>query len=271
MGPMASESKRRIRPPAVAGLFYPDDPAVLRRDVAAYLAEGRRTEPSSAPRALIAPHAGYIYSGPVAASALACWASRQRDKPCVVLFGPSHRVWFQGLALPAADAFRTPLGDVPVDAARLDTIGALPGVQVSADAHRQEHSLEVHLPFLQVLFGELSLLPLVVGEADPAQVATVLEALWDDGGTLFLISSDLSHYHPYAEAVQLDRDTSARIQRLDWQHIDGERACGCRAINGLLKFAESRGLRLTTLDLRNSGDTAGDLSAVVGYGAFALT
>lgn len=268
---MTSESKRGIRPPAVAGLFYPDDPAVLRRDVAAYLAEGRQSAQNGSPRVLIAPHAGYIYSGPVAASALACWASHQGDKPCVVLLGPSHRVWFQGLALPEADAFRTPLGDVRVDADRLDAVGVLPGVQVSADAHRHEHSLEVHLPFLQVLLGELSLLPLVVGEAAPAQVAAVLEALWDDDGTLFLISSDLSHYHPYAEATRLDRGTSARIERLDWAHIDGEHACGCRAINGLLKFADSRGLRATTLDLRNSGDTAGDRSAVVGYGAFALT
>ena len=253
------------RPPAVAGLFYPGDPQTLRAGLAQLLAENPAAGP--APKALIAPHAGYIYSGPVAARAYNLLSDGVRR---VVLLGPAHRVPLRGLALPTVSAFHTPLGDVPLDLDAMRSLDALPQVLRSDEAHRQEHSLEVHLPFLQVRLGEFTLVPLVVGWASPAAVEEVLERLWGGPETLVVISSDLSHYHPYADAQQLDEDTARRIEALRGS-LQGEQACGAHPLNGLLSLAKAKHLKVTRLDLRNSGDTAGSRDRVVGYGAWALT
>lgn len=255
-----------VRPPAVAGLFYPGDAASLRALVEEQLHDN--PSPGTTPKALIAPHAGYVYSGPIAARAY----NRLRDARNlrrVVLLGPAHRVPLRGLALPAASAFHTPLGDVPLDTAGMDALADLPQVTRSDEAHRQEHSLEVHLPFLQMLLGNFELLPMVVGWAPPSDVAAVLERLWGGPETLVVISSDLSHYHGYAEARRLDEATARRIEQLEIP-LEGEQACGAHPLNGLLSLATRRALRVTRLDLRNSGDTAGSRDRVVGYGAWAL-
>lgn len=259
-----------IRPAAVAGTFYPGDAAALAAEVTAYLADaGAAPAPARVPKAVIAPHAGYIYSGPVAASAYARLAPRRGIVTRVVLVGPAHRVFVRGAAIPEARAFDSPLGAVPLDAAVLERLAALPFVEPSARAHAFEHSLEVHVPFLQSVLGAFTLVPVLVGDASPGQLAQLLEAVWGGAETLVVVSSDLSHYLPYAAAQARDRRTSQRILGLDTT-LDPEDACGAAPINGLLELARRRGLEPELLDLRNSGDTAGDRDRVVGYGAFAF-
>jgi MEMO1 family protein len=255
-----------VRNPAVAGLFYPDDSRELHALVSGYLA----AVPASGgvPKAIIAPHAGYIYSGPIAASAYARIQPARGRITRVVLLGPAHRVGFHGLALSSANCFQTPLGRITVDQEAVKKISGLPQVQVMDAAHMQEHSLEVHLPFLQEVLGEFSLVPLVVGDAEPNEVAEVLEALWGGPETLIVISSDLSHYHDYKTAQRLDRATSQAIEQLRLEDIQYDHACGRNPVSGLLRVARQRGLRAKTIDLRNSGDTAGTPDRVVGYGAY---
>ncbi len=268
-----SEPGTRTREPAVAGLFYPEDEATLRAQVADYLATGRAVAPPGRPpKALIAPHAGYLYSGPVAGSAYARLAPCARGIRRVVLLGPSHRVPLPGLAVPESEAFRTPLGTVPLDTPALEELVArLPQVRRLEQAHAQEHSLEVHLPFLQEVLEEgFRLLPLVVGEADPEVVAEVLDHLWGGEETLLVISSDLSHYLDYESARRLDALTSEAILALRPEGVGPHQACGRRPIAGLLLAARRRGLEAELLDLRNSGDTAGPRDQVVGYGAYAF-
>ncbi|MCR4348175.1 MAG: AmmeMemoRadiSam system protein B [Sulfuricaulis sp.] len=255
-----------VRNPAVAGLFYPADPRELHALVTGYLAAGSAS--GAVPKAIIAPHAGYIYSGPIAASAYARLQPARGRITRVVLLGPAHRVGFQGLALSAADCFQTPLGRVTVDQEAVKKISRLPQVHIIDAAHAQEHSLEVHLPFLQEVLGEFSLVPLVVGDAGPVEVAEVLDLLWGGPETLIVISSDLSHYHDYNTAQQLDRATSQAIEQLRPEDIQYDHACGRNPVNGLLHVARRRGLKATTIDLRNSGDTAGSKDQVVGYGAY---
>ncbi len=259
------------RPAAVAGLFYPADAAQLQQLVTRLLDEVAPTPGAPSPKALIAPHAGYIYSGPIAARAYAPLAALADRIHRVILLGPVHRVPVRGLALPGVESFATPLGNVPVDAQAVAAIGHLPQVVTSARAHAQEHSLEVHLPFLQRVLNDFTLLPLAVGDATPEEVAEVLNLLWGGPETLIVISSDLSHYLPYAQARAVDADTSAAITALTQRPIQHEQACGGTPINGLLLAARQHGLRPQLLDLRNSGDTAGDRDRVVGYGAFAFT
>ncbi len=263
------QARPSVRPAAVAGLFYPSSPAVLTRDLRRLLDV---SQPPTAvqPKAVIVPHAGYRYSGPIAATVyapLATWRSTIRR---VVLLGPTHRVAVQGLAVPSATAFATPLGSVLVDPAALATIAHLGQVVVSDLAHEPEHSLEVQLPFLQAVLDDFSLVPLAVGRASPAQVAEVLESLWGGAETLIVVSSDLSHYLPYAAAREIDADTARRIVALE-VGVDPEQACGATPINGLLLAARRHRLQARLLDLRNSGDTAGDRSRVVGYGGFVFT
>jgi len=257
-----------VRPAAVAGMFYPDDATALAAAVHAYL---RAATPGQAesPKALIVPHAGYIYSGPVAGQAYAQLASSAASIRRVVLLGPAHRVAVRGLALPAAQAFATPLGIVPIDATGAAIAAALAQVQESAEAHAFEHSLEVQLPFLQTVLERFALVPLVVGQASAAEVAEVLDQLWGGPETLIVISSDLSHYHAYRDAQRIDGATADSIVGLR-PEIDHEQACGATAVTGLLACARDRRMRAELLDLRNSGDTAGDRGRVVGYGAFAL-
>ncbi len=258
-----------IRQPAVAGMFYPDDPRVLQKQLESFLQDGNPA--ADHPKALIVPHAGYIYSGPIAASAYRLLRGMRDQIRRVVLLGPAHRVAFQGLAATSADYFSTPLGLVKIDQAAVQAILTLPQVRVIDEAHREEHSLEVQLPFLQNVLGDdFSLVPLVVGDADSDSVAEVIESLWGDRETLILISSDLSHYLDYETARRIDSTTSQAIEALNPQAIAYEQACGRNPVNGLLLAARHHKLHARTLDLRNSGDTAGDRDRVVGYGAYAF-
>lgn len=256
------------RIPAVAGMFYPGVATVLAADIRQMLAATRSPAPLR-PKAIIAPHAGYIYSGPVAASVYALLAPLAGTVKRVILLGPTHRVPVRGLALPTADAFATPLGSIAIDREAAAAIADLPQVVTSDRPHVPEHSLEVHLPFLQTVLGDFKLLPLAVGMASAADVAEVLERLWGGDETLIVVSSDLSHYLPYALARQVDGNTAEQILKLAPQ-IDHEQACGATPVNGLLLAARHHGLQAHLVDLRNSGDTAGDRSRVVGYGAFAF-
>jgi AmmeMemoRadiSam system protein B len=258
---------RHVRPPAVAGSFYPGDAVQLADGVREYLGAVPTTKAQAA-KATIVPHAGYIYSGPVAAAAYARLATLRGVVRRVVLIGPAHYVPIRGLAASAAAAFATPLGEVPVDRAAIDGLRDLPQVVVRDDAHEPEHSLEVQLPFLQTVLRDVTIVPLVVGAATYDDVRAVLERLWGGPETLIVISSDLSHYHDYARAQRLDADTAAAILALDADAIGEERACGRLPIGGLLRIAREKGLTATAIDLRNSGDTAGPRSHVVGYGSF---
>jgi MEMO1 family protein len=256
------------RQPAVAGTFYPAGAEELRASVEKLL---RAAKPAVlSPKALIAPHAGYIYSGPIAATAYASLAPRAGAIRRVVLLGPSHFVPFRGLALPDADSFETPLGRVMLDRDAVARLSGMPGVTVLDPAHANEHSLEVQVPFLQVALRDFTLVPLAVGFAPPEQVATVLDALWGGDETLIVVSSDLSHYLDYSAAVAIDAETAQSIEALDGRVLDGDHACGCHPIRGLLHVARRRGLHVVPLDRRNSGDTAGDKLRVVGYGAWAF-
>lgn len=257
-----------VRPAAVAGAFYPAHPEMLGRLVDLLLHDAAPR--SGHPHAFIVPHAGLIYSGPIAATAYAQLGQLEPRPTRVVLLGPSHHVGFTGLALPECEAFETPLGTVPLDAPTIAALREFPHVRALAKAHAKEHSIEVQLPFLQRVLGRFTLVPLVVGEATPAEVAEVLEAVWGGPETVVLVSSDLSHFLPWADARAVDHETAERIVHLDSTALDGEEACGCHPVNGLLEVARRRRLACTALDVRNSGDTAGDRSRVVGYGAFAF-
>ncbi len=259
----------KTRSPAVAGMFYPGRGAELAECVEEMLATAVAGTQSGTPKVLIVPHAGYSYSGPVAASAYCLLHAQRQSIKRVVLLGPAHRVYLAEMALPSALSFATPLGEVPVDREAVTAALTLPGVIVSDEAHAAEHSLEVHLPFLQTMLESFSVLPVVVGQCSSERVAALLEAFWGGAETLIVVSSDLSHYLPYAEA----RSTDARTTELILQQssdLSGEQACGAYAINGLMRVARKRRLWVEALDVRNSGDTAGDRSRVVGYGSYVL-
>lgn len=255
------------RDPAVAGFFYPDDAGALVRavDTAVGAAKQARSADDRPPFALVVPHAGYAYSAAVAAEAYALLPPVRNQIDRVLLLGPSHRVGFRGLAAPSAAVFRTPLGDIAIDREAISALTRLPQVSVRDDAHAQEHSLEVQLPFLQRALGRFDLIPLVVGAADPTDVAEVIAVMTAEPGTLVVVSSDLSHYHSYDDARALDRQTIDAILALDGGAIADEGACGRTPIKGLLKIARAKGMTPSLLDLRNSGDTAGDKDRVVGY------
>jgi len=255
------------KPPGVAGMFYPADAGQCAAQVQACL---QAAQPAAVtPKALIAPHAGYIYSGAIAASAYATIAPRRGQITRVVLLGPNHRMAVRGMALSSAQSWLTPLGTVPLDRALLDRLARLPDVEVSDAALQQEHSLEVHLPFLQQVLGDFSLVPVLVGDASPDSVARLLREAWGGPETLVVISTDLSHYHDYATAQKLDGAAAQAIELIRPDLLKDDQACGNRALRGFMLEARRRDLRVTALDLRNSGDTAGDRSRVVGYGSFA--
>lgn len=280
----AIDSPVHIRPPAVAGTFYPADPEALRREVGTYLdgvdpalrQAARENDPPI--RAIIAPHAGYLYSAPIAASAYAFVEPLRGKINRVVLIGPAHRVAFAGLAVSSAAAFDTPLGAVPVDVTITRELTQAPGVHIHDEAHAPEHGLEVHLPLLIHAIGRtdepgcvgFSIVPLLFGDFADEPVAEVLGPFLDDEKTLTVVSSDLSHYHDYATASALDRDTADAIVDRRADSVTSDRACGHTCIRALLRCATARGLGVTEVDLRNSGDTAGPRDSVVGYGAFIL-
>jgi AmmeMemoRadiSam system protein B len=262
-----------VRQPAVAGSFYPAHPAELTRAVDRLLEAARIRLPGEwlgpMPKALVVPHAGYLYSGSVAALGYARISMQDNAIRRVVLIGPAHFVPLAGLALPEASALATPLGEVPVDTDSLSAVAGLAQVTSSRSAHAPEHSLEVQLPFLQRVLGDFCVSPLVVGDAGPAEVAPVLDALWGGPETLVVVSSDLSHYLPYASAQDADLQTMEQIIGLAGP-LDVHQACGARAVNGLLSLAAGRRLQPTLLGMANSGDTAGDKRRVVGYAAVAF-
>jgi len=264
------QSKSSVRAPAVAGTFYPGESRELAQTLAQMLGNAAQDAPERAvPKALIAPHAGYIYSGPVAASVYALLAPARRSITRVVLLGPTHRVAVRGLALPGSQAFATPLGTVEIDQSAVKILRTLPQVTVSEQAHALEHSLEVHIPFLQTVLDRFTLVPLAVGHASAQEVAEVLDALWGGPETLIVVSSDLSHYLSYGDAQAVDRATAKAILSLATD-VSHEQACGATPVTGLSQAAKRRGLKAELIDLRNSGDTAGDKNRVVGYGSFAF-
>lgn len=258
-----------VRLPAVAGSFYPERPDQLEQAVEALLASVAVVA-GVRPKALVVPHAGYIYSGSIAASAYNLLRQSRPLPTRVVLLGPSHYAAFHGLRLPGVDALRTPLGDVPVDGVLASKTRAFAFVADDARAHAKEHSLEVQLPFLQRVLGQFTVLPLVVGQATPSEVAQVLDAVWGGPETLLVVSTDLSHFLSAAQASVVDRHT-AQLVLAGEASLSGEQACGAAPLNGLLFAARAHGLEVRLLDLRHSGDTAGEASRVVGYGAFVLT
>ncbi len=254
-----------VREAAVAGQFYPGEAAQLKHMVDGLLQEV--TSDAPCPKAVVAPHAGYIYSGPIAARAYARVGNGAQQISRVILLGPSHRVGFSGIATSSAKFYISPLGRVPLDLDATREISRLPQVSVLDEAHAGEHSLEVQLPFLQRCLHNFSLVPLVVGQADPNSVAQVLDTLWGGEETLIVVSSDLSHFLRYDEAQERDAETSRLIEALNTR-ISGEQACGCKPLNGLLQVLRQRKLDIATLAVNNSGDTAGDKARVVGYGAY---
>jgi hypothetical protein len=262
-------SHRVVKPPAVAGLFYPSNADQLRRDVDAFLDEAPPRE-HLVPKALIAPHAGYVYSGSVAATIYRQLRLWETPIQRVVVFGPAHRVGFRGIAVHSADSFRTPLGDVPLERESIEALKLFPFVHELDQAFAEEHCLEVQLPFLQRLLSDFRLIPLLVGQCGYAEVEQLIEQLAALPETLIVISSDLSHFHDYNRAKQWDAGATQAIEALNAAGLEHEHACGRIPIGGLLGYAKRHGLKVVTLDLRNSGDTAGPKNRVVGYGAYAF-
>jgi len=256
------------RAAAVAGYFYEANPDRLKHDISRLL-DTQDVTVEAFPEALIVPHAGYVYSGSIAACAYKCLLPDTDQVSRVLLIGPAHRVYVDGMAIPSVDYFATPLGDIPLDQPALDRIGTLPGVRVLDEAHRQEHCLEVQLPFLQTILGEFKLLPVLVGGADAEQVAAVVDAFADEPQTLVVISSDLSHFLEYDEARRTDSQTCELVLNKA-TGLSGKQACGAAAINGLMASRRVKDLQVKLLQACNSGDTAGQRDRVVGYAAFAL-
>ena len=264
---MSSQGNRMtIREPAVAGMFYPAEAKELQRTVQGLLACAE-SERGPKPKAMIVPHAGYVYSGPVAAEAYRQLGDERSSIRRVVLLGPAHRVFLTGMAVPSALSFETPLGEVQVDQELKELMAHLPGVTVSDEAHQDEHCLETQLPFLQSILEEFTIAPVVVGECDSEKVAEVIDAVWGGSETLIVISSDLSHYFPYDQAKEIDGRSSRKILEKE-PILRADEACGAYAINGLLRSEYCDRLAVELVDLRNSGDTAGTKDRVVGYGAF---
>lgn len=265
----------RIRQPAVAGTFYPADKIVLKKDIQDYLdnVHSAGLDTVEDIKAIVVPHAGYIYSGAVAASAYKKLIPFEEKIKRVILLGPSHRVAFNGLAVPESEIFKTPLGDIPIDKRAIKLLSQFSCVTVSEQAHQDEHSLEVQLPFLQEVLGDFSLVPLVVGDADRHDVAEVITALWHDSesdDTLIVISTDLSHFHHYDEAQKIDSATNDAIVNLKPDLITYEDACGRNGLKGMLTVAQEKNLSIELIDIRNSGDTAGDKNRVVGYASYVV-
>lgn len=260
----------KVRKPAVAGRFYPADREELRASVCEHLAAARTPPVPAEVRALVAPHAGYVFSGPVAGSAYAAVADVADEIDLVVLIGPAHYLAVRGLRAPDADVFSTPLGDVPVDSEVMARVLELPGVEVHDGVHAPEHALETQLPFLQEVLTGFRIVPLLVGLATDREVEAVVGAVWRRSTTLLVVSSDLSHYLGYAAARRRDERTADSVERLEPQGVGPDDACGFLPLRALLRLARKRELAVTTLDLRNSGDTGGPRDRVVGYGAFAF-
>ncbi len=258
-----------VRTPAVSGSFYPEEAEALQKMLKTFMQQ-TLVSIVPVPKAVIVPHAGYIYSGLSAAHLYTQLIPARQTIKKVVLMGPSHHVSFKGIAGTHMTHFATPLGNIAVDQSALYEISTLAQISIIEQAHAQEHSLEVQLPFLQEILEDFSIIPLVVGEASAEQVSLVLDKLWGGQETLIVISSDLSHYLDYKTAQVMDQQTTDAIENLRPEDIHYQHACGRVPINGLLHLARSKKMKVTTVDLRNSGDTAGSKNQVVGYGAYAF-
>jgi len=261
---------KQIRPAAVAGMFYPGDPAELRNQITGFIHE-KPSETSEIPKAIIVPHAGTVYSGSIAASAYRLLLQYRHVIRKIILLGPAHRVSLNGLALPTVDQFQTPLGEIDLDTKTIQKlVDDFPQVTFSNNAHAEEHSLELQLPFLQEVLASFRLIPFVVGDATPGEIAEVIEQLWGGKECLIVISSDLSHFQSYDEAIRLDRITAQHIELFQGDQLGDNSACGRIPLRGLLHLAQQKGMSIKRLDLRNSGDTFGRKNQVVGYGAWGL-
>ena len=258
-----------IKQPNVAGIFYPDNAEELNDMMQDFLHEARPSMKLNNLQAIIAPHAGLIYSGSIAASAYKYLEVLEEKPEKIAIFSPSHYYGFSTVAVPSATHFKTPLGEIPLDRDIIDSLLKKNLVEEIPRVFEREHALEVHLPFLQTILPQCQLIPLVVGQVPPQKVEDVIEVL-NGLGVFIVVSSDLSHFHDYKTAVDIDRDTSRIIEKQEYEKLNPDRACGCHPIRGLLKWSISKGLEVTALDVRNSGDTAGDKSKVVGYGAFSI-
>ena len=259
----------KIKQADVAGMFYPGEEASLRQMVDGFIQKALSFD--LRPRAIIAPHAGYIYSGSIAGTAYKTIAAVRDQIENVIIMSPAHRFYLRGIALHMADAFATPLGNIPVNIGIVKKIKQFSSVQWEERSFIQEHGLETHLPFIQRAFKPgIKIVPMIVGECQESEVAEILESVWEDPRNFVIISSDLSHFHSYADAKKLDRNTVDLIQNLDSQSLDTEFACGHYPICGLLNLARNRKLKIKALDIRSSGDTAGSKESVVGYGSFAV-
>lgn len=259
-----------IRPAAAAGHFYPSDAELLRTQVSEMLAASMPAEElATPPKAVIVPHAGYMYSGPIAANAYSTLQSLRGRIRRVVLLGPPHRLAVRGFVLPSVQGFSTPLGVVPIDVSSRSLLQGLPDGHVDDRPHAEEHCLEVQLPFLQTLLDSFEIVPVLVGQCCTGSVADLLDLLWGGPETLIVVSSDLSHYLSYEDSRALDRSTARQLLELN-PCLQAEQCCGAHAVNGLLTLASRRGLEPYLLDLRSSGDTAGDRCRVVGYASIAF-
>ena len=272
------ETTESVRPPAVASLFYPGEAAELKQNLREMLDEASEAEDPNEDlpadqylKALIVPHAGYVYSGTTAARAYHLLRKNRDDFRRVIILGPAHRVWLEGIAFPGTDAFETPLGRIPLAKQQIRELLRFPEVQLRDDAHQDEHCLEVQLPFLQEILNEFELIPAVVGEISPDSLSGLLENLLEDPQNLLLLSTDLSHFHSYSEAQAIDQKTAEAIESFEDEKILPEQACGAHPLRGLLRHARIQGWRIQRLGLCNSGDTAGSKDRVVGYGAWALS
>ncbi|MBC8376653.1 MAG: AmmeMemoRadiSam system protein B [FCB group bacterium] len=261
---------KQIRPPAVSGMFYPGDPHTLEDQIANFIQE-KPNETTVVPKVIIVPHAGTVYSGSIAAAAYRTLLQYRHVIRKVILLGPAHRVFLHGLALPTVDQFQTPLGEINLDTQTIQNlVDEYPQISISDQAHAEEHSLEVQLPFLQKVLASFRLIPFVVGEATQKEVADVIETLWGGDECLIVISTDLSHFHSYDEAIKLDTITARRIESFQGELLGDHSACGRIPLRGLLQVAKHKGMSIKRLDLRNSGDTSGRNDQVVGYGAWGL-
>lgn len=258
-----------IRPPAVAGSFYPQNPEQLRLQVEQFLANAC-SEKIDTLKALIVPHAGYLFSGSTAAEAYVLLNHLKKQFNRVVILGPAHRVWLKGMAIPQSDWFATPLGNIELDKVALNKLGKHPQVNYSDQAHQFEHSIEVQLPFIQQTLEKIKLIPIVVGDLETSEVLKAIESFWKDPNTLLIISTDLSHFKNDADARKIDCETSRLIEQYDYQSINPEMACGSTPLKGLLKLAKITSKRIKRLKLTNSGNTNNDKDRVVGYGAYAI-
>ncbi len=260
---------KNCRPPAVAGIFYADNPRQLEADIQQHLINATPSS-STIPKALIVPHAGYIYSGPIAASAYTLLLPIATKIKQVILLGPSHHVAFNGIATAGVEFFSSPLGEVKINLEFCQKAESLDFVNVNIAAHKNEHSLEVQLPFLQCVLNDFELTPLLVGDCSPQKIVQLLELFWHRQDSIIIISTDLSHFHRYSDAITIDQNTSHAIEQLMPLKISFEQACGCKPLNGLLELATKYKLTVDLLDLRNSGDTGGDKNRVVGYAAYVV-